>query len=237
MIHVRNLKKIYGEEGESLVKALNDVFFTIKDGEFIGLMGRSGSGKSTLLHHLGLLDTQTEGTIIIDGFDTTLLSEDEKTLFRLTKLGYVFQEYGLIPEFSALENVCFPALSLGNMEATSRGEELLRYVGLGDRIHYYPHELSGGQQQRVAIARALINDPAIIFADEPTANLDSLGTEMVLALFKKLHEDFGKTIVMVTHEESDRHLVDRVLFMKDGFIVSDTCKEDVATSKSKVLRS
>ncbi len=219
MITVNNLEKIY--DGEVPTKALKGVSFSIVEGEFVGLMGRSGSGKSTLLHQLGLLDIPSSGQIALDGVLVLALSQEEKTDFRLTKLGYVFQEYGLIAEFTALENVAFPAMAMHNDNARKKAKELLSFVGLESRLTHYPHEMSGGEKQRVAIARALINDPKIIFADEPTANLDSHSTEVVMNLFKKLHTDLGKTILLVTHELSDEKYLDRVIYLKDGVIESD----------------
>lgn len=234
MIHVSNLTKIYGEKVQ--VPALHDVSFVIEDGQFVGLMGRSGSGKSTLLHQLGLLDIPSSGSLIINNVDMGTLTDSEKTEFRLAELGYVFQEYGLIAEFSALENVYFPAMALDKEEGgKERAVKLLEYVGLINRLHHYPNEMSGGEQQRVAIARALINDPKIIFADEPTANLDSVGTELVLSIFKKLNKELKKTIVMVTHEPSDKNILDRVIVLKDGVIIEDTLV--LGRRGKKVLRS
>lgn len=216
MISVTQLVKIY--EGDVSTNALNGVSFSVDKGEFVALMGRSGSGKSTLLHQLGLLDTPTSGSIYLDGVDVLSLTPEEKTDFRLTQLGYVFQEYGLISEFNTIENVAFPAMAMHDSEAYQRAEELLHFVGLGERLYHYPHQLSGGEKQRVAIARALINNPKIIFADEPTANLDSRSSETVLTLFKKLHTEFKTTILMVTHEQSDSKYTDRVIFLNDGVI-------------------
>ena len=219
MITVNNLEKIY--EGDVPTKALKGVSFSIKEGEFVGLMGRSGSGKSTLLHQLGLLDIPSTGQIVLDSVSVLDLTQEEKTDFRLTKLGYVFQEYGLIAEFTALENVAFPAMAMHNDNPKEKARELLSFVGLENRLSHYPHEMSGGEKQRVAIARSLINDPKIIFADEPTANLDSHSTEVVMNLFKKLHTDLRKTILLVTHELSDEKYLDRVIYLKDGAIESD----------------
>lgn len=207
--------------GEVRVVALNNVSLNIKRGEFAAIMGKSGSGKSTLLHQLGLLDTPTSGEIMIDGKEILKLSESQKAKFRLERFGYVFQEYALLPELAALENVCLPAMARGRKkeEYIKAGTEVLEQVGLGARLHHRPRELSGGEQQRVAIARALINKPDILFADEPTANLDSVSSKQVLELFQKLNREIGLTILMVTHEAEDKKYVDRVIWLKDGVLV------------------
>jgi len=183
-------------------------------------MGKSGSGKSTMLHQLGLLDSPTEGEIIIDDVDISKLSDRDKTLFRLQRLGYVFQEYALIFELTALENVLLPAFALNGSRQSykERAIEMLNRVGLKERVDHRPNELSGGEQQRVAIARALINNPKILFADEPTANLDTNSSREILELFKKLNKEMGQTIVLVTHEPDDRKYVDRVIWIKDGLL-------------------
>jgi len=190
------------------------------EGEFVAIMGKSGSGKSTMLHQLGLLDSPTEGEIIIDDVDISKLSDHEKTLFRLQRLGYVFQEYGLIFELTALENVLLPAFALNGSRQNykDRAIEMLNRVGLKERVDHRPNELSGGEQQRVAIARTLINNPKILFADEPTANLDTNSSREILELFKKLNKEMGQTIVLVTHEPDDRKYVDRVIWIKDGLL-------------------
>ncbi len=225
MINVDNLKKTY--PGKVPTPALKGVSFEIKRGEFVALMGRSGSGKSTLLHQLGLLDTPTEGNITIDGTDVLRFSESEKTYFRLSSLGYIFQEYALIAEFTALENVHLPAMTLNDDHEIhkSRAREYLEIVGLGDRLDHYPSELSGGEQQRVAIARALINTPKVLFADEPTANLDSFSAKTVLELFQKLNRELKQTILMVTHEPEDKKYVDRVIWLSDGLIEKENYRE------------
>lgn len=219
MIKVRDLEKIY--PGKVPTKALKGISFEIKNGEFVAIMGRSGSGKSTLLHQLGLIDTPTKGQIFLDNTDIVKLSESEKTRYRLKSLGYVFQEYALIAELTALENVYLPALALEGNHDRERAQEMLELVGLGERLDHYPNELSGGEQQRVAIARALINKPKILFADEPCANLDSISSKMVLGLFRKLNRELGQTIVMVTHEPEDKKFVDRVIWVKDGLLAKD----------------
>lgn len=218
MIRVENLKKIY--PGRVPVSALKDATFDVMDGDFVAIMGRSGSGKSTLLHQLGLIDTPTGGKILMEGIDVLTLRESEKALFRLQHLGYVFQEYALIAELTALENVFLPAFALGGNrnDYKKKAAEVLGVVGLSNRLDHYPSELSGGEQQRVAIARALINKPKILFADEPTANLDSFSAKVVLELFKKLNKELGQTIVMVTHEQEDKKYADRIIWLKDGII-------------------
>ena len=217
-IKVKNLKKTYS--GKVPTYALRGISFEIKKGEFIAIMGKSGSGKSTLLHQLGLLDTPTEGELLIDDIDVLKMSDREKTLFRLQRLGYVFQEYALIFELTALENVLLPAFALNGSHQSyrERAADMLDKVGLKDRVDHRPNELSGGEQQRVAIARSLINNPNILFADEPTANLDSTSSKEILELFKKLNKEMGQTIVLVTHEPDDRKYVDRVLWIKDGLL-------------------
>ncbi len=218
IIEVKNLKKTY--EGKVPTHALKNVNFSVKKGEFVALMGRSGSGKSTLLHQLGLLDTPTSGEIIIDGVNVMSFTDKQKAEFRLKKLGYVFQSYALLPELTALETVYLPLMLSGinKKEYVKKSVEMLEKVGLGKRLHHLPKEMSGGEQQRVAIARALVNNPVILFADEPTANLDSESSEVVLNLFRELNRDIGQTIIMVTHEPDDEKYVDRVIWLKDGVI-------------------
>jgi len=218
MISVENLHKTYGH-GSTATHALNGINLEIEAGEFVAIMGRSGSGKSTLLHMLGLLDAPTSGSILIDQSNVLQLSEGEKTRFRLAKLGYVFQEYSLLPEMTILENVYVPAVCLGGGNSyRERASELLEIVGLGKRLKHYPNEVSGGEQQRAAIARALINRPKILFADEPTASLDVTSAKVVLGLFKKLNKEKEQTIVMVTHEPEDEKQVNRVIWLRDGFV-------------------
>jgi putative ABC transport system ATP-binding protein len=221
MIQAENIKKVY--PGKVPTPALSGISFEIQSGELVAIMGRSGSGKSTLLHQLGLIDTPSEGRIVIDGVDVLKLSDAGKTLFRLKNLGYVFQDYALVAELNALENVYFPAFVLGADPDGSRkrARNILEFVGLKDRLHHYPNEMSGGEQQRVAIARAIINEPKILFADEPTANLDSTSAAVILELFRKLNKESGQTIVMVTHEAEDKNYADRIIWLKDGIIERD----------------
>lgn len=217
MIRVTELVKTYPTKVPTL--ALRGVSFEIEKGEFVSLMGRSGSGKSTLLHQLGLLDKPTSGTVSIGGEDVLSLSDAARTRFRLKHLGYIFQEYALIAEFTALENVLLPAMALEGNHDRAHAIKLLELVGLGHRLDHYPNELSGGEQQRVAIARSLVNKPKVLFADEPTANLDSVSAKVVLELFKRLNDELKQTILMVTHEPEDRKYVDRVIWLKDGLLV------------------
>jgi len=218
MISVKDLHKTYGH-GVAATHALKGIDMEVDKGEFVAIMGRSGSGKSTLLHILGLLDVPTSGSINIDTIDTLGLNENEKAKFRLEKLGYVFQEYSLIPEMTILENVYVPAVCLGKQNGyRNRASELLEIVGLGNRLKHYPNEVSGGEQQRASIARALINHPKILFADEPTASLDIASAKIILELFKKLNKELGQTIVMITHEPEDEKQVNRVIWLSEGLV-------------------
>jgi putative ABC transport system ATP-binding protein len=218
MIKVDNLHKIYGK-GISATHALNGVTLQVNSGEFVAIMGRSGSGKSTLLHLLGLLDTPTSGNIFIDDKNVLGLSTESQAQFRLSQLGYIFQEFSLISELTIFENVYVPAMCLGTSnDYKKRAKDVLETVGLGKRMKHYPNEVSGGEQQRTAIARALINQPKILFADEPTASLDAASAEVVLELFKQLNQEIKQTIVMVTHEPEDKSFVDRVIWLKDGLL-------------------
>ena len=222
MISVKNLHKIYGH-GSAATHALKGIDLEVEEGEFVAVMGRSGSGKSTLLHILGLLDAPTSGSILVDRKNVLKLNEGEKARFRLEKLGYVFQEYSLLPEMTILENVYIPAVCLGRGNGyRRRASELLEIVGLGERLKHYPNEVSGGEQQRASIARALINQPKILFADEPTASLDIASARVVLELFKKLNKEMGQTIVMVTHEPEDEKYVNRVIWLGDGLVDKET---------------
>ncbi len=185
------------------------------------IMGKSGSGKSTLLRQLGLLDTPTRGTVTIEGRDVTSLREAERSTLRLEKLGYVFQEYALLPELTAEENVYLPAHMRGMRRAAcrSRARELLELVALADRAAHRPRELSGGEQQRVAIARALVNEPTILFADEPTASLDTLSTRTVMDALQRLNRELGVTVVFVSHDPDHRVYATSLLFLRDGHVV------------------
>lgn len=224
MIQIDNLRKIY-QMGTVEVKALDGVTFDIGKGEFVGIMGPSGSGKSTLLHMLGLLDVPTSGKIVIDGIDVSRLTDWEKTMFRLYRLGYVFQDYALVPELTVMENVALPAMlrqDRTEKQYTTASFDILRRIGLCDRKDHLQSELSGGQQQRVAIARAIVNRPDILFADEPCANLDSENSTMVLDLFHEINEEMKQTIVMVSHEDWHKKYFHRIISLRDGKIVNDT---------------
>src|SRR3989338_5014569 len=221
MIEVRNLKKSF-KDGENITEVLKGIDFIAKSGEFIAIMGRSGAGKSTFLYQMSLLDEPTSGEIFIDQKDTHTMTVNEKTYFRLSRLGYVFQDYALLPEMSALENVVLPLLmqDLKEKEAYQKAENALIKVGLGHRLHNLPAQLSGGEQQRVSIARAIAHEPQILFADEPTANLDNESSRMIMNIFKELHKG-GQTIIMVTHEEEYSKFAERIVHLDDGKIVQE----------------
>ena len=216
MIKVTDLKRTY--PGHVPVHALKGVSFEIPSGQFVSIMGPSGSGKSTLLHQLALLDTPSSGQVLLDGIDISSLSQSRATDFRLRKLGYVFQEYALIPELNAIENAFLPLMLLGmrRKEYLRVSTGLMDKVGLSNRLHHLISELSGGEQQRVAIARALVNRSKILFADEPCANLDTENKGIVLRLLRHLCNELGQTILMVTHEPEQREFTDRVLWFRDG---------------------
>jgi putative ABC transport system ATP-binding protein len=222
MISIKHLNKTFSS-GTAPVHALADVSLDIASGEYTIITGRSGAGKSTLLYHMGLLDTPTSGIIEIDDIRTETMSEKERTAFRLTRLGYVFQSYALLPELTALENVLVPLLMEGRAFSDAReiAEKALARMDLSERVHNLPSQLSGGQQQRVAIARAISNNPSILFADEPTANLDSETAAAVMDAFHELHEA-GQTILMVTHELDLIPEAGRIITLSDGKVESDT---------------
>lgn len=218
IITTENLVKTF-TDGDRETKVLKGVSVEIKKGEFVAIMGRSGAGKSTLLYQVGLLDTPTSGEITIDGIDIHNLTEEQRIDFRLSKLGYVFQDYALLPDLTARENVALPLLMQGidKKVAYARADKVLDDVGLEGKYENTPPKLSGGQQQRVSIARALAHNPAILFADEPTANLDIESSMRVLKIFQDIHAK-GQTIVMVTHEAEYARVADRVITMVDGNI-------------------
>jgi putative ABC transport system ATP-binding protein len=220
LIHIKNLVKKFGD-GEREITVLKDITLTVDAGEYIAMMGRSGAGKSTFLYQMSLLDEPTSGDIIIDGHRASDMSNHEKTDFRLRMLGYVFQDYALLPELTALENVAIPLLMQGKArkDAYAQATEALVAVGLKDRLPNLPSMLSGGQQQRVSIARAIAHRPRILFADEPTANLDNESSLTIMDIFDQLHEQ-GQTIIMVTHEEEYGKRANKIVKLDDGRIVS-----------------
>ncbi len=216
-IQTRELRKIY-RMGLVDVRALDGVSLDVRRGEFVALMGPSGSGKTTLLNQVGLMDAPTSGSILINGVETARMDESRRADLRLRQMGYIFQFFSLFMELSALENVMLPAMlaSTPPEQARKRGAELLQMVGLGERFHHLPAELSGGQQQRVAIARALMNEPRILLADEPTANLDSKTSDEIIGVFRELNRNLGVTIFMVTHEPEWGRRADRIIKLRDG---------------------
>jgi len=222
MIKVKNLTKSY-QTKHLETQVLKGIDLEVKEGEFLGIMGKSGAGKSTLMYQIGLLDHPTSGEIILNGISTENLNTYERTQLRLSMLGYVFQDYALIPELTANENVMIPLLMQGKTmeDAKNISVDILNKVGLGHRTENKPSQLSGGEQQRVSIARAMAHDPKILFADEPTANLDTASGQSIIELFKDLNQK-GQTIVMVTHEEEYAKYCDRIVYLEDGLIVRET---------------
>lgn len=220
ILETKDLKKYYGS-GENQVKALDGVNLSVEEGEFVAVVGASGSGKSTLLHMLGGLDYATGGTVKVAGKEIFRLNENELTIFRRRRIGFVFQSYNLVPILNVYENIVLPVELDGRKADEEFIHDVIKTLGLSDKKSSLPGQLSGGQQQRVAIARALATKPAIILADEPTGNLDSKTTQEVLGLLKLTGECFHQTVVMITHNESLAQLCDRVIHIEDGKIVDD----------------
>ena len=220
VIKLENVWKIY-KMGDVEVNALQGLNLDVKKGEFVAIMGPSGSGKSTAVNMIGCLDIPTKGKVMLEHHDISELTESKLAQIRGRKIGFIFQQFNLIPTLTALENVMLPMIFQGidEKERINRASKLLELVDLGDRINHKPTELSGGQQQRVAIARALANNPEVILADEPTGNLDSKTGAIVLEFLRKLHEDESKTIIMVTHDQNLSKIAERTEFLKDGKIV------------------
>ena len=218
VLQTAGLRKIYGA-GDTEVRALDGVDLTVEGGEFVAVVGTSGSGKSTLLHMLGGLDRPTSGKVYVDGNDIFALKDDELTIFRRRRIGFVFQAYNLVPVLSVYENIVLPIELDGGTVDKSYVDEIIHTLGLESKLLSLPSQLSGGQQQRVAIARALATKPAIMLADEPTGNLDSRTSQDVLALLKVTGEKFGQTIVMITHNEEIAQLAHRIVRIEDGRIV------------------
>lgn len=216
MIQAKNIHKSYDK-----LHVLKGVNFEVESSEIVSIIGKSGSGKSTLLHILGTLDKADKGSVIIDGQDISNFDAKEIAKFRNTQIGFIFQFHHLLPEFTALENVLIPAMIADNKGAKAketRAKELLEYLGLSERISHKPNQLSGGEQQRVAVARALINEPAVVFADEPTGNLDSESSAELHSLLQKLRDEYKQTFVIVTHSKELSEISDRTIIMQDGLI-------------------
>lgn len=228
MITATHINKTYTSGNQSF-PVLKDITFSVTAGEFVAITGRSGSGKSTLLYQLSLLDIPTSGTITLNGINTHHLTSSERSEFRLKNLGYVFQDYALIPSLTGVENVMAPLLMQGvkQSEAEMKARAVMEQIGVCDKCDSLPNQMSGGQQQRVSIARAIAHDPIILFADEPTANLDSETSDQVLDAFLSLHKR-GQTIIMVTHEPEYAAMTDRIITLSDGSITTDTPKKPVS---------
>lgn len=225
ILETKDLKKYYGS-GDIQVKALDGVNISVEEGEFVAVVGTSGSGKSTLLHMLGGLDYATEGDVTVAGKKLFELNENELTVFRRRKIGFIFQSYNLVPILSVYENIVLPLELDGRSVDQGFLDDIVKVLGLNSKLDNFPGQLSGGQQQRVAIARALVTKPAIILADEPTGNLDSKTTQEVLGLLKLTGEQFHQTIVMITHNEALAQLCDRIIHIEDGRIVKDSLPEE-----------
>lgn len=217
ILSTHDLKKVYGS-GESEVRALDGVNFQVEKGEFVAIVGTSGSGKSTLLHMLGGLDRPTSGNVTVDGKEIFTLKDEELTIFRRRKIGFVFQNYNLVPVLNVYENILLPIQLDGDSPDQGYIKEIIDILGLASKLNNLPNNLFGGQQQRVAIARALASKPAIILADEPTGNLDSRTSQDVLSLLKVTGQKFSQTIVMITHNEAIAQMADRIIRIEDGRI-------------------
>ena len=229
VIRTEHIAKVY-VMGTEEVHALRDISITIKQGEYVALMGPSGSGKSTLMNMIGCLDTPSKGQYFLDGQDVSRMTDNQLAEVRNKKIGFVFQTFNLLPRSTALDNVTLPLIYAGfsKSERVVRGEKVLNQVGLGDRMSHQPNELSGGQRQRVAVARALVNNPALILADEPTGNLDSKTSIEIMGLFQEIHRN-GNTIVVVTHEEEIAQHAHRIIRLKDGLVETDEVNQNIQT--------
>ena len=223
VIRMENIIKRYYEGKPNELQILNGINLEVNEGEFVSIVGESGSGKSTMMNIIGVLDRQSDGKYFLEGKDVNLMSDDERSAIRNNRIGFVFQNFNLLPRANALKNVMVPLMYNPNRQKNrqEKAMEMLRMVGMEDRATHRPNELSGGQKQRVAIARAMINDPAIILADEPTGALDSKTGHMVMDLFHRLHEEQGKTIVLITHSKELAQETQRIITLSDGNIVGN----------------
>ena len=225
ILEVKNLSKIYGKD-ETKVVALDNVSFSVKQGEFVAIIGPSGSGKSTLLHILGGVDVPTKGSVIINGTDISTLDETNLAIFRRRQIGLIYQFYNLIPILTVEENLTLPLLLDGRKPNQKIIDSLVKTLGLENRLKHLPSQLSGGQQQRVSIGRALMNNPALMLADEPTGNLDSENTKEINSLLKKFNKENNQTLIVITHDERIALAADRVIAIEDGRITRDEVKTD-----------
>jgi putative ABC transport system ATP-binding protein len=234
LISATNLSKVYGA-GDTAVRALDNVSLQVEPGEFVAVMGPSGCGKSTLLHLLGGLDRPTSGAVVIDGHNLADLSDSRLTELRRHKIGFIFQFFNLIPVLNAVENAALPVTLDGmrGADAKARATEWLTRFGLSDRLDHRPDQLSGGQQQRVAVARALVADPALILADEPTGNLDTRASEEIAGLLRQVANEYGRSVVIVTHDPRIAAHADRIIFLKDGAVVDETVLEQRASANGQ----
>ncbi len=220
ILETQNLCKTYGK-GDVMVRALDNVSFSVEKGEFVAIVGPSGSGKSTLLHILGGVDTATSGSVIIDKTDISTLDETALAIFRRRQIGLIYQFYNLIPILTVEENLTLPLLLDGRKPDPAKVKDIIQKLGLSNRMNHLPNQLSGGQQQRVAIGRALINNPALLLADEPTGNLDSENSREIIALLRSFNKEFNQTVIMITHDERIALSADRIIAIEDGRITRD----------------
>ena len=220
ILEIQNLCKTYGN-GDVTVHALNNVSFSVEKGEFVAIVGPSGSGKSTLLHILGGVDNATSGSVIIDGTDISTLDETSLAIFRRRQIGLIYQFYNLIPILTVEENLTLPLLLDGRKPDKRHIDDIVKRLGLQERMNHLPNQLSGGQQQRVAIGRALINNPALLLADEPTGNFDSQNSREIIALLRRFNKEFNQTVIMITHDERIALSADRIIAIEDGRITRD----------------
>ncbi len=236
LIQTENLTKVYGK-GEAAVVALDHVNISVSPGEFVAVMGPSGCGKSTLLHLLGGLDRPTDGRVLIDGTSLSTLKDDDLTAIRRRTIGFVFQFFNLIPILSAVDNAALPLVLDGknNAECRHKSSDWLTRIGLGERLSNRPDQLSAGQQQRVAIARALITEPMLVLADEPTGNLDSRAADEIAALLQQVAKEWGRAVLMVTHDPRIAAYADRIIFLKDGKVVNETRLDSKGDGKQEIV--